>query len=346
MKTLLHAPLTWIAGALLLLPLLAVAPAPAAAADDGQGRAQAVPRTGSSGSGGSSAGAPSAPSGRASAGSSQGSRQGSRGSVGRTRPSSGDRPSTGRTPVTQRRGGSGSFVPHRPSYYGGHHISYFRFKWGYYGYPYVYGYYPYYDYPRVYWYNYRAYPDLGAVDVDVRPKGTVVYLDGQRIGKVGEFDGFPGYLWLEEGTYDLVFYHEGYETLHEVVTIYPGLVIDLETRMVRGTPTPPEEIVPPPHERSRETYGEGEDPDRRRVVVGTDAARLYFFVEPSNASVYLDGRFLGTADELADLRSGLMVNPGAHELTVLHPSFESESVELEVEPGEELELEVHLKPAG
>lgn len=342
MKPILRAPLSWLAGALLLLPLLAVAPAPAAAAADGQGRAQAVPRTGSSGSGGSSAGARSAPSGRASAGSSQGSK----GSVGRTRPSSGDRPSTGRTPVTKRRGGSGSFVPHRPYHYGGHRSSYFRFHLGYYGYPYFYGHYPYYGYPRVYWYNYRAYDDLGAVDVDVRPKGALVYLDGQRIGKVGEFDGFPGYLWLEEGTYDLVFYKEGHETLHEVVTIYPGLVIDLETRMVRGTPTPPEEIVPPPHERPREAYEDGADEDRRRVVVGTDAARLYFIVEPSDASIYLDGRFLGTADELADLRSGLMVNPGPHELTVLHPSFASESVEIEVEPGEDLELEVHLKPAG
>lgn len=326
-----RSPLSWMLGALLLIPLAAFAPTPASA-DDGQGRAQAVPRT-SSGSSARSAG-----SGRSSSGSSQ------RGSVGRTRPSSGDRPATGRTPVTQRRGGSPGFVPHR-HYFPRSHV----FFGGYYGYPYFYGYPYYYGYPQVYWYNYRAYDDLGAVDVDVRPKGAAVYLDGQRIGKVGEFDGFPGYLWLEEGTYDLVFYKEGYETLHEVVTIYPGLVIELEKRMADGVATPPEEIVPPPHERPRAADGDsGDDPDRerRRVVVGTDAARIYFFVEPADASVYLDGRFLGTAEELGDLRSGLMVNPGAHELTVMHPSFESEEVDLEVAAGEDLELEVHLRPAG
>lgn len=335
MKYVIRSPFSWLLGALLLLPLAALAPTPAAA--DDQGRAQAVPR-GSSGSSGSSA--------RSSAGSSRSS--GSQGSVGRTRPSSADRPSSGRKAVTNRRGGSGSV--HRHHRHGGHHRSFWTVHLGgYYGYPYFYGYPYHYGYPRIYWYNYRASEDLGAVDVNVRPKGAAVYLDGQRIGKVGEFDGFPGYLWLEEGTYDLVFYKEGHETLHEVVTIYPGLVIDLKKRMADGVATPAEEIVPPPHERPREAAGpadEDDDRPRRRVVVGTDAARLYFVVEPSDASIYLDGRFLGTAEELADLRSGLMVNPGAHELTVLHPSFQTEAVDLDVEAGEDLELEVHLKPGA
>lgn len=333
-----RSPLSWLLGALLLLPMAVLAPTPAAAGD-GQEQAQARPRT-SSGSGS----ARSAGSGRA-AGS-------SKGSVGRTRPSAGDRPSTGRTPVTQRRPGSSGHGPH-PHYHRFHHRSHLGFYLsGYYGFPYSYYGYPYhYGYPRVYWYNYRASADLGAVDVDVRPKGAKIYLDGQPIGNVGEFDGFPGYLWLEEGTYDLVFYKEGHETLHEVVTIYPGLVIQLEKGMTHGNPTPPEEIVPPPHERPREAYGETYDPEaepreRRRVVVGTDPARLYFLVEPADASIYLDGRFLGTAEELADLRSGLMVNPGSHELTVLHPSFQEEKVDLEVVAGEDLEVEVHLRPAG
>ncbi len=85
---------------------------------------------------------------------------------------------------------------------------------------------------------------LGALDLNVRPRrGTKVYLDGKHIGVVGSFDGYPSYLWLKEGTYELVFYRDGYLTLAREFTIHPGVVLDVTLRMQRGESVPPEQFL-------------------------------------------------------------------------------------------------------
>ena len=136
-------------------------------------------------------------------------------------------------------------------YYGhgyGHH--------GYYGHGYYgrgYGHHGYYGYGR----RYSPYYDsggldlgvarlagLGALDLDVTPRRkTKVYLGGEYIGVVGSFDGYPSYLWLKEGTYQLVFYRDGYTTLARELTVHPGVVVDVELRMERGESVPPEEFL-------------------------------------------------------------------------------------------------------
>ena len=47
---------------------------------------------------------------------------------------------------------------------------------------------------------------LGALDLDLSPGRTQVYLDGQYLGIVDQFDGWPSYLLLPEGSYELVFW--------------------------------------------------------------------------------------------------------------------------------------------
>ena len=73
-----------------------------------------------------------------------------------------------------------------------------------------------------------------------------------------------------------------------------------------------------------------------------DAARLHLQVSPGDASVYLDGNFLGTGSELQQLSAGLVVAPGAHTLQVVRPGYESEDVSFDSDPGEALELNVTL----
>ena len=67
--------------------------------------------------------------------------------------------------------------------------------------------------------------------------------DGQPIGIADNFDGWPRYLWLDQGTYDLVFYHEGFQTIARQYSIYPGVIIDVEDRMVPGEAVPPEDLI-------------------------------------------------------------------------------------------------------
>jgi hypothetical protein len=84
----------------------------------------------------------------------------------------------------------------------------------------------------------------GALDLDVSPGRTRVYLDGEYVGIADRYDGWPAYLWLDEGPHELVLYKAGYKTLARQVTIRPGEVIVLDDFLVPGPSIPPEEFAP------------------------------------------------------------------------------------------------------
>jgi hypothetical protein len=92
-----------------------------------------------------------------------------------------------------------------------------------------------------------------------------------------------------------------------------------------------------------------DDSDRResyRDDRGRDDARsgrLHLAIEPHDASVYLDGRFLGTADDVARMRSGLLVDPGPHTLSIVRPGRRAEEQRFDVKPGADLDLKFELK---
>ena len=320
--------------------------------------------------------------------------------------SPGDSASSSSAPRTARPSEPGANEPHRqPPSRGSRGSSGYHYHDGY-RYPYYYpgyGYgfwpgffwwwwndYPYYPYGYGYGDGYgRDYPyeygrDAGALDLDVYPGRTEVYVDGQALGKVDAFDGWPRYLWLPKGTYDVAFYLDGYKTISRQITIYPGSVIDIDDRMEPGDSVRPEELVSKSHERRDERMryerersdridrGERGEPgdddhddwrdrvrhdrmrDRDRDDDGRDhdvteedrdsrKGRLLLEVEPEDASVYLDGRFVGTGSELALMRGGLPVTPGEHRLAVVRPGRKAEEREFEVKAGEDVELEVELE---
>jgi hypothetical protein len=276
-------------------------------------------------------------------------------------------------------------------YYGGYYgPSWWWSPYGYWGGWYWLGdnYWPYdpHHYGRPYYERgYRSYGngDAGALDLDVSPGRTQVYLDGQYIGTVDQYDGFPTYLWLDQGTYDVVLYLDGYKTLARQMTIRPGMVIDVNDRLERGQSTKPEDLVSKSTERRddriryererRERLDRGDDRDDRdrrdddedwrdrvrrdredrrdqgeRIEIeipesASEQGRLRLEVEPEDASVYLDGRFVGTGQELGSLRRGLLVEPGKHRIAVVRPGRESAEKEFEVEAGEEVDLEIELE---
>jgi len=71
--------------------------------------------------------------------------------------------------------------------------------------------------------------------------------------------------------------------------------------------------------------------------------RLRLRVEPSDAAIYLDDRFVGTGEEVGSLDRGISVAPGKHTVTVSRPGFTAQTTEVEVEEGETKELELSLK---
>jgi PEGA domain len=218
--------------------------------------------------------------------------------------------------------------------------------WGYWGWDYGWG--PGYGYgypyaPPVRYSATRGYR-MGALDLRVDPKRTEVYVDGQYVGLAKQYDGFPGHLWLESGVYEISFYKPGFETQTRNVKVMTDLVLEMDIRMVEGEAVEPEmrydsdETKVEPEEMGA-AYGPSEE--RRDLQ-----ARMYVDVEPGNALVYLDGNVLGTADELAGLHAGLLLSAGSHHVEVVRRGFESAERQLDVEPGEEVQLVVELRPTA
>jgi hypothetical protein len=121
--------------------------------------------------------------------------------------------------------------------------------WGWrepYGYPYGYGYGRGYGYGN---YDQNSRDDMGALDLDLSPGDTEVYIDGERLGTVDDFDGWPQYLWLPKGTYDLTFYRDGYKTLARQVSVYPGVVVDMDDSLEQGASVRPQDLQTKTHER-------------------------------------------------------------------------------------------------
>jgi hypothetical protein len=241
-------------------------------------------------------------------------------------------------------------------------------RYGGYGRPYGYG------------YGYREDDDYGdgeygALDIDIAPEEVEVWVDGERVGTADDFDGFPSFLWLPRGTYDVVFYHEGYRTLARQYSIYGGVIVDVEDRLERGDATRPEDLASTStvrrearlerdrerqeaarareqwRERRERVDEEDEEWDEEeldgevevRADRPRDVARLHVRVAPDDASVYLDGNFVGTGRELEQLSAGLVVGPGSHRLEVVRPGYASEEVTFDSDPGEALDLRVDLE---
>ncbi|MCZ6726319.1 MAG: PEGA domain-containing protein [Acidobacteria bacterium] len=220
--------------------------------------------------------------------------------------------------------------------------------WGYWGWNLGYGYGPGYGYGSGYGYyppvvySSRQGYGMGALDLNVKPKQTEIYVDGQYVGLARQYDGFPGHLWLERGVYEISFYKPGFETETRTVKILTNLVLDMHIEMLPGEATKPEMLFRPGEQEENDS-----DEVARRSWRGGGAdlhGRLHLEVEPGNAVVYLDGNVLGTGDELAALHAGLILSPGTHTLEVVRRGFETVERKLIVEPGAELEFVLMLKP--
>lgn len=261
-------------------------------------------------------------------------------------------------------------------YYGGY-IGLGGYGW--YGYP-GYGYYGGYGYPGYGYYGggyTSVYPAVGAthgaLDFDVSPEGAQIYVDGNLVGIADDYDGYPNYLWLEKGTYDVVIFAPGFQTIARQYSIYGGMVIDVDDSMVPGQETLPQDLVSKStvnreerlrrdreneaqvraYEESQGGRYESAAPEREAGAQSAPAApdrldargepgSLKLEIEPDDASVYLDGRFLGTGRELARLRSGLIVDAGEHRIEVVRPGRQSEEQTFLVRAGEEVSLEIEL----
>jgi hypothetical protein len=259
-------------------------------------------------------------------------------------------------------------------YFGFGYPYYYPYYYGYGYYPYYYGYRPYGYYPPAPYYygGYPAYGEayappyadrasLGAVAVKVKPKTAEVWLDGSYVGVAESFDGFPGYLWIAPGSHHIAVIQDGFANLERDIQVSAGHVIELEQRLQPGEasrPAPPAdggyssgpERAPYP-EGGR--YPEGGYPPRDREAAprdvqpgdrepSPDLGRLMLDVRPDDASVYLDGRFVGTGRDVSTATEPLLLIPGEHRLQVVHPQYSNDERTVTMRAGEETLVEVTL----
>ena len=259
------------------------------------------------------------------------------------RPPAGGKPPGGGHPPSGSGGHWGGGYPYR--HHGPYYHPYWWWGWGWgwgwrvpYWYPYWYGS-PYGVYPTPSYQVRHVATDLGGLDLNVKPKKAAVYVDGEYVGLAKEFDGYPGYLWLRMGVYRVTLFMPGYKTLTHSFEIRSGEVFDVRIRLEPGEATPPE--LPPAAEPQRPTMASETTAKTSQEAPG-ETGRLQFLIQPADASVYLDGRFLGSAVELGSLHAGLIVGAGRHQVEVVRPGYTPEELDVFVEPDGELDLRVDL----
>ncbi len=71
-------------------------------------------------------------------------------------------------------------------------------------------------------------------------------------------------------------------------------------------------------------------------------SRLRLHIEPADAAVYVDDRFVGTGEEVNSLDRGIAVPAGKHTVTVSRPGFKDRSVDVEVESGRSKPVDISL----
>jgi|RhiMetdeSRZDD1v2_1073273.scaffolds.fasta_scaffold1011501_2 hypothetical protein len=78
---------------------------------------------------------------------------------------------------------------------------------------------------------YYAGRPAGALDMDVSPEDTRVYVDGRYRGVCDDFDGFPSLLYLRPGSHQIELETPDGETYSERVRVRAGERISMDLRL-------------------------------------------------------------------------------------------------------------------
>lgn len=165
----------------------------------------------------------------------------------------------------------------------------------------------------------------GAIDCDVLPEEARVYVNGEYLGIADQFDGWPRFLYIQAGKYDISFKLEGYEDLNLKVEVIPNKIIRIKEKMKR---------IPPSQFKEEKV----EEFKVKKISKGKISISIF----PEEAVLYLDGKFWITAQEIARLHNPLQIDEGKHIIDVVCPGYENFKKEIDIKSGEYLELNIVL----
>jgi len=207
-----------------------------------------------------------------------------------------------------------------------------------------------------------SYEGAGSVRLIVEPVNAKVYVDGYYTGKVDDFDGMFQRLNLRPGAHDIELRLDGYET-HRIKAYIPAdHTLKVRHEMVRGDSSrvseqtvgdpadgeryarrserePEYERPPDDEEREPQTrIEEGERSGGQSWSRGSERGTLRLDVSPADASIYVDGMFRGTGQDLRRLN----LPPGRHRLEVVRPGYRTLERDVEVQAGETEQVQLDL----
>ncbi len=202
------------------------------------------------------------------------------------------------------------------------------------------------------------YEPTGAIRLQVKPNKALVYLDGSYVGLVDDFDGAFQKLVLTTGRHEISIEIEGHRTHQVAVFISEGQTLKYRADLERGEGSPTvedltggetyaepvqtsERRVEAPSQQSLESPRAGSE-DARAPTLPADAGRLRVDVRPEDATVYVDGHFVGTSQILR--REPFPLPPGPHLIEVVRPDYKTYQATANVKSGETSELAIDLRP--
>jgi hypothetical protein len=208
--------------------------------------------------------------------------------------------------------------------------------------------------PGPYGYGYGAQPALlgyammsgmGGLDVDAKPNRAEVWVDGKYVSDARDLDGNPAYLWLKQGTHHVVLYKAGYKSFDEEMDVRAGMLRQLKVQLEKGESQPPVRAAaePRPETRPAEPRVEAPMPQAEAPMPqGEPHGEVGLRVEPRDATVYIDGKFLGIARELGVLQ----LPAGHHRVDLARPGYRELTKEFDVEAGRKSELALSMERGG
>jgi hypothetical protein len=200
--------------------------------------------------------------------------------------------------------------------------------------------------------GYAMMSGMGGLDLDVKPKQAEVWVDGRYFAEARDLDGDPSYLWLKEGAHHLVLYKAGYRSFDEDVEVNVGMIRELKVTLEPGESQPPVPAAPearpeptrpeagPPRGGATEPQAEVAAPPRAEVAEPQGAVRLR--VRPEDATVYVDGKYLGTARALQDFP----LPPGHHRVELVRPGYQPLGTDFDVQAGQTTDIALSMEKQG
>ena len=189
------------------------------------------------------------------------------------------------------------------------------------------------------------------------PEDAQVFVDDRLVGAVADFDDMTQRLRLTSGSHEIVIRKAGYVAHRIRLYAESGEDIKIRHFLDKGTGETTESIGAPPPKLNLRISTDGVAPasaatsegaareERRRPgrdaepEVEAEPATLTVHVDPDDASVYVDGRFKGTSDEVDELE----LPAGTHSVEVVRPGYRSVDLQVTLQAGKDKSVRVRLE---